>query len=450
MAYVLLIGFSLYIFCRYASGKSVDVAVLVYSLIAPCVSISSSMKVDSFYLLIVIMIVLNVLHGAKLKIERTKADFLLFSLIVVMMFAFSWIVKSRVSEQQFIISLLGALKPAVAIVLIDSLYQETHHSRSKYVLRAIKIVAVINFIAIVIQYLLPQQSFDLFSELYSSNSSTYYLQDTNVWGMGGFYQGKYIRYFGIFENPMVMACFCSLALCFFIPKFFDSEKIKKSDVAYVIILVISGMSSATKTFVFSLPLIVVMTLVLTLGLSVGNKRRNVRSTSVLLGGFVVITFCAVIIFYDDLYNMIYAFNPMMAHYFGYLKNPISALSTRFGGIGTNSSGLLAATIQVIKSNLIIGVGPVSVRNEPIGDSSYIVMLHNAGLVGIFILALYILSLLSLVHRNGDIVGRLLLYLVAFMGIALNILVGANVTIFVYYYILSLGQKSGTEIKVGEN
>lgn len=450
MAYVFLVVFLLFMFCHYVSGKSVDIIVLVYSLIAPSIPISSSLKIDSFYMLMAALIVLVFLHGGKIKVEHAKAGFIFFSLIVVVLFAISWVVKSRVNEIQFFISLLGTLKPVVAIVLIDSLGHRKELDRSDVVLRAIKIVTVVNLAAILAQYVLPQQSFSLFSSLYSSNSSTYYSQDTNVWGLGGFYQGKYTRYFGVFENPMAMGCFCSLALCFFIPKFLASEKVKKSDIIYAIILIASGISSATKTFVFSLPLILILTLVYSNWLSMENRRGGKISAKVLMSGLLtMIVFGAVIIFYDDLYKLIYAFSPMIAHYFSYLSNPLSALATRFGSVETNSPGLLAATLQVIRDNPIIGVGPVSILGEPIGDSSYIVMLHNAGLVGFTALVVYIIYLVSLVRRKGSVDAMLLLSLVVFMGIALNILVGANITIFVYYYLLSPARRKETEVTVGK-
>ena len=75
----------------------------------------------------------------------------------------------------------------------------------------------------------------------------------------------------------------------------------------------------------------------------------------------------------------------------YLIKPTKALSSRYDVDNTNT--WLAETYKVIEKYPLLGTGYTKIRNENIGDSTYVVILKQSGLIG---LGIYLATMIGIV------------------------------------------------------
>ena len=99
-------------------------------------------------------------------------------------------------------------------------------------------------------------------------------------------------------------------------------------------------------------------------------------------------------------SLIHILSGQVDYYFGKLLNPFSAFETRYGDLDKWDKGIsntentgntegktegnLEKTMEVIKKNIVIGVGPASIEGEFVGDSQYVVSLHDGGIINFLI------------------------------------------------------------------
>ena len=429
--YFILIPFFLIISIQHMRNKNIVPLLLFYTLISPSVTVTSNLRIDSAYFLLLGLMFVILITKKTLTLSMELKKFFVFTLALCMIFLLSWIINSRTDMNTLIIGIVGFIKVPLILVVLDNMGAHKSDALSD-IIAVIRSITIVNFAAILLQRLLPVFSYELFSGLYASNTSTYYSQSTSEWGTGGFYNGRYIRMFGVFENPMLMGGVVALALAFYVSLYFSGKKLSILDKINIPILIYSGLVSSTKTFMLSLPLLCLIMAGL-LFVSKDDTIKNKRKRKLVFFLIFPIAILLIVIFYDRIYEWLYSFSPTIANYFSYLSDPLAAFSTRFGS--SSDTGLLAPTVTVIKNNLLLGVGPSSVYGEPIGDSSYVVLMHHGGLVALFVFLIYYISILIDKFRRQDVEAVTVLLLLLCIGSGLNIVLGANVTVFVYYYLL---------------
>lgn len=443
--YVILMLFFLIISIQHMRNKNIVPLLLFYTLISPSVTVTSSLRIDSCYFLLLGLILVILLTKKTLTLSREIKKFFVFTLALCMVFLLSWIINSRTDMNSMIICIAGFIKVPLILVILDNMGTHKGDILNDIVM-VIRSITIVNFAAILLQRLFPVFAYQLFSGLYASNTSTYYSQSTSEWGLGGFYNGRYTRMFGVFENPMLMGGVVALALAFYVSLYFSGRKLSILDKINVPILLYSGLVSSTKTFMLSLPLLCLIMAVL-LFVSKDDTIKNKRNRKLAFFLVFPIAVLLIVIFYDRIYEWIYSFSPTVANYFSYLSDPLAAFSTRFGN--SSNTGLLAPTVAVIKNNLLLGVGPSSVYGEPIGDSSYVVLMHHGGLVALCICLLYYIPILIDKLKHQEIEAVTVLLLLLFIGSGLNIVIGANVTVFVYYYLFKNNRRAVDEYLNGK-
>jgi hypothetical protein len=114
----------------------------------------------------------------------------------------------------------------------------------------------------------------------------------------------------------------------------------------------------------------------------------------------MITLCVVIA-----YGGAYVYTPASSkgyanYYFGMILRPIDSLASRYGGViktpdkgdkgpapdekadeSQKAEGITVNAFTVVKENWLIGVGYNPIRGEFTGDSYFVDILHNGGVVG---------------------------------------------------------------------
>lgn len=427
MSYIIL---SIGILCTlisYIRYRTVLICVILYTCISPSITIGN-MKFDSIYLYIISLFLIIISIGEhKIRINRTSINYLLYLLFISFIYIIAWTIVSRIDFRQLIISIAGVLKLSIIIILVYSLdIMMTKKSMLNRIAKSISLLALLNFVAIIFQKYFPIYAYNLFSNLYSSESASYYLQ-TSVWGQGSFFNGRYIRYFGLFENPMILGCFSAVSIIFLFIYMNDKNIYKNKFKIGVIILILfyNGIMSSTKTFYFIIP-IAISLIFLTSKISLKRKIITIS--------FIFTFFIFIIFNFESISKILYSINPGTAYSFSFLKNPMDALITRYG---TNeSTGFLTDTLKIAKEYFILGVGPVSNNGEFIGDSSYVVLFHNGGIVAILVTIVYYITNITKLIKNKAKYAWILMLIIMILGIGQNCLIGYNSVLFVHLIFLS--------------
>lgn len=194
---------------------------------------------------------------------------------------------------------------------------------------------------------------------------------------------------GTFSSPVILGCVALTALAIAWARMISGAAGRHARL--LLAAGLAGIASLTKSFLLGAPLILAGGFAV-LALS-GGRRVRFRPRAVLLG--VAATAVAIgaavwaALYLDDL-------GLNVGYYASYLVNPTDALATRYG-----AGGMLETTMDVVRRNPLIGVGVTKVRGEFLGDSSYILLLHSTGALGV---ALAFVAL-TLVVRHVVVTGR---------------------------------------------
>ncbi|TGY42349.1 hypothetical protein E5347_09010 [Clostridium sartagoforme] len=425
LGYIILGIFCILIFIRYINNKEITSITISYCIISPSVQFIG-MKLDSSYFLLVYICMLVILFKKDLRVNKNIKSYFLLTIFICFIYYIAWMFNSGKDVLVMLISLAGILKVGVFMVILYSLDCEKLQNNNYIFIKIISIVTILNLLAILYQVFFPSEAYNIFSELYSSNTANYYKQDTSLWGKGGFYNGRYTRYFGLFENPMSLACYSLIAISYVITKISSRLINKKLCTILLIILLYIGFMSTTKTFILGIVLLFIFLAVLQMA-DKSNKKIKLLTITLIMLAFIL-----TIVFYSEIYNLLFEYNPSLAYYFSYLKDPVSAFNTRFGSL--NGDGSLSYVFKIMNENPLIGVGPTSVNGEIVGDNAYVVLIHNGGLIALVTIVGYYMRHLFNSFRFRDTTTTLLILTTLIVSMGMPILTGGNLTLFIIYYL----------------
>ena len=114
-------------------------------------------------------------------------------------------------------------------------------------------------------------------------------------------------------------------------------------------------------------------------------------------------------------------------YYKQIFDPLKAFESRY-----SISGNLIQTVQVVKENLLIGLGATLPFNELISDSFYIILLHDTGLVGGILIGWIVLKLMIFSLQQKKIFNILMIVALLMTGLSyLSVLTLMGVLVFCY-------------------
>lgn len=231
--------------------------------------------------------------------------------------------------------------------------------------------------------------------------------------------GRFSRLYGTFFTPIILGGFSLLAAILMFT-LFTQEKLNK----YYLILgsaaTFIGVLSLTKTLLLGVPVILVGLIILGFFLDKELRKEYLKRTM------------AVILCVAISYGAGYLFTPNdnkghAKYYFGMILNPVDALSSRYAGIFNKDEtvvpapddedyleepleqdddepkGIVDSAFGVFKKHAVIGVGLSPINGEFMGDSYFISILHNGGLVAfsLFVILFCYLFFTSLKKKYFD-------------------------------------------------
>lgn len=343
---------------------------IVFSLISPNLKVGDT--ITSFNILAFFLVIIILLIKSKLMFKIYRGwlyrqclwlyffVFIISSLMAVSMY-------SSMSVNWF--SILATFRVICIIYMLQYVLKE----KAETVLDNIIFpVLLVNLVFSIIQLTIPEST-AIFYDLYYKTSLTpldYALE-----------MGYFTRAYGTFGTPVLLGVFSLFCFAIYLGYYLDKQPCKLLNIKIIISLA-CGLLAMSKTVLLGVPvLVIVYCIMIILRISKVNSNRKI-----LLAPVVVIVFFIIII------QLLEQHGTAIAWYTDYLTHPLDSFDSRY----SSNTGLLSDMYSIIKENLIIGVGSTAIEDVFIGDSMYIVILYNTGIVGFL---LYFEILISATLKN---------------------------------------------------
>jgi hypothetical protein len=369
--------------------------------------------------LLLFVFLLNTIKTHKVMFPSGALFYIFTFAIILSISLFSEIIVNILNSEG-IYSLVGNIKNVTgfaAFTLVFCLLNTEELIKVLYY--GMLIAGVLNLIAVLSQLFFPN-SFMFFYKLYWLPSNTP-LESTMQ--IGGF-----VRAFGTFSSSVLLGAVSllvfSMGLGLFVWR--KDRKWLLIDVLWLII----GLFSLSKTFLAGFSIIFLVSL----SISLVHRRDFLRKNLTVLA-FILIIFVGG-------YFLLELKGFYASYYYEFIRHPFASLLSRYSVGSTNI--LLYDTYRTILSYPLFGVGMQTKFGEFLGDSSYVVLLHNSGIVGFSIAILFILYLFYSVLKSRS-VDRLLV-LIALLGssLALPIIFFSVYQVPFLVYVLFLNPRQESE------
>ncbi|WP_438710606.1 hypothetical protein ACSTS3_17560 [Aquimarina muelleri] len=246
-------------------------------------------------------------------------------------------------------------------------------------------IVKLNFAAVICQALFPKIVFRFFMELYYQPSLEVYKHALEHFEAHGWIP----RVFGWFGSPIDLGAIMLLCWAYFIHIIITNNK--KGNIVLALMIIITGVSPLSKTFLIGAPIISLFYLLYIISNGI-SKRLFVK-----VAKFMIFTTSSFVLLYLILLQTF--IGPYVKYYFKFIFDPLSSLSARYAAKGDEL--FLNTTYEVIKENWISGVGPSAIRGEFVGDSEYVTIIHNTGIIGfiIFLILIFFLIAKFIIKKN---------------------------------------------------
>ncbi|MCL0063353.1 hypothetical protein M1N11_04245 [Peptococcaceae bacterium] len=329
------------------------------------------------------------------------------------------------------IFLLATFRFVLALFMLTQLMKNYKDALEKILLAVIGI----NLCLVLVQMIFPQ-SVTLFYNLYFRESTAalrVYLE-----------MGFLPRATGSFDSPNNLSVISLLAFAYFYAQLLAANY-KKTVIFGCVAALICGILTLTKTFVLGVPLVVIAGLIFKILFSA--KRRIVINTKKVFTFTAVMTLIAAIGYVTIQIAIEKGFG--IIWYLQFLTKPLEAFVTRHD----LQEGSLVAAKEVIYNNLLIGVGKTQPLGEFLGDSLYVVLLHNTGILGAILFITTITLLAFKAFSNKSLPALMVLFALLLGGFAMPTfisLTGAMVVAYVAVQPLKISKTFTRPDRVANN
>ncbi|MCI9141339.1 MAG: hypothetical protein HFH87_01800 [Lachnospiraceae bacterium] len=237
---------------------------------------------------------------------------------------------------------------------------------SDFLDRVLACVIPLNVICCVVQ-MTNAVSVKLFYELYYKVSQSSLLNQIQI--------GYFNRAYGTTGSPVILGGISAMAYAYYLATYVSPRHNIRWNLLKLFCSIICGILALSKTAILAIPIMTFLILILNFAYN-GNK-----SIMVLLRFLGIIVLGSAVLYFVIIWMKDEGF--AIAYYLDFLKNPLKAFRTRYD----SQSGNLSVAIDIIKNNLLFGVGHAIFNDNFVGDSAYIVLLYQTGILG-FIAYLY--------------------------------------------------------------
>lgn len=408
---ILLIGITVYL---NMNNKSTVAPIMIMVTLSPEIKFGA-ISFDSLYMYIIVLFIYIWIVKGKIFINKTSryTVLLLFNLIMCLV---SWMLFSRNDIITVVTYSLGIIKYIVLIGECWTLNRQFQDNILIDLFWYITIVVFSNTIFLLFQKNFFTQSLNILKEILSSNEYAY--------AISGTFAGRYTRYGGFFKYPMHLGLFSTLSFAFLLG--FKTSTRKKTVLKILILCctLFNGIMSSTKSF-FIGAVIVYIVYVIQNFVYVKNRR------SIYISMITLFTVLFLYLFRYQLLKLIDTYFGAYASYYAnaildFFNNTASVFSTRLG-----EHGAITSLLQVVKENILFGVGPSSIQGESVMDNALLVILHNGGIVSLLSVFWYYFETLKQLMKSRE--SFLLIVAILACGMGFQIWIASPLTLWAYYY-----------------
>lgn len=288
-------------------------------------------------------------------------------------YLFIYIMASLISTVRYgnginFISILATFRSICVIYMLQFVMREHPNSILDKIITPILFV---NFATSIIQLTVPSST-AIFYELYYKDSMTPLKEILHL--------GYFNRAYGTFGTPVLLGIFAVFTFAIYIGFISEKEQIKFLYIK-LIVSIILGLMSLSKTAILGIPLILLLYYLLAIFGVV--KVKNIK---ILLIPFLIVPVGLIAVYYLEKQGT------FILWYIEYLLKPFEAFTSRYD----KYSGILTDTYLLIRDNLLIGVGAKLFDGVFTGDSMYVGLMYNTGILGT---SLYFIILIVSSIRN---------------------------------------------------
>ena len=375
----------------------------------PAIKTGNGIALNSSYLLtlVCVMMILHIIVNKKIYIDKTAIQYFVAMNMGLAVIGIALLVNGN-PKWGDIIHFAGMEQYIVGVYSLVTLIK-THRLNKRVVFRKIiTSVIILNYIIGMIQLFNWNLGEKITRQLY-----VYGGKDAPINTMKN-EVGRFTRIFGTFYSPTVLGVMSLIMLTFMAYELIsDEEKFAQNAILYIASLGL-GLLAFSKLTIIGVFLTWILEFVLLLmKRKIQFIRKHVRTL-----GITILTFLVI----GTLQCMI-GLGPYVGYYYFKATNIKVALGSRYENLiegnytentwetekGDNGqkeidqgeekeidqgeekerhTGNLSDTFEIVKEHLFIGVGPGQVRNEFVGDSEYITLLHNGGVMCFVIYAVF--------------------------------------------------------------
>jgi hypothetical protein len=270
------------------------------------------------------------------------------------------------------------------------------HCEKEILRKAVYSVVVVNFVVMLLQYFSDTAALWSY-ELFAKSSSQ---------ALGYFYQiGTMGRLTGTFSNILPAACLMLFAFIIALSHYCENHSESKKNIFVILLALICGGLTVSRTFIMGLPLIVFSWVFFSKVFH--NKEFDIFRGKRILPVLIIAIFVVAVVLFKDLLRMSNVINY-------YLENILygQLFASRYA-----ESGVLIDAIDVIKDNLLIGIGSTKLHSEFIGDSQYITILHNTGIIGLVVIISMFINYTKRLISARSVSGLTVIVLIVALGFA---------------------------------
>lgn len=203
--------------------------------------------------------------------------------------------------------------------------------------------------------------------------------------------GYFNRAYGTTGSPVILGGISALTYTFYLVIYVAGKYDIKRNMLKMLASALCGLFALSKTAILAIPIMTVYAIVMYI---LTDGKQKIKG---LLKIIVIIAVIGIVLYF--LIPWMESQELAIMWYLKYLTEPFKAFSTRYD----SDSGILAETITIIKDNIIFGVGHATFDGAFIGDSSYVVLLYETGIVGLVSYFLPYVSALFISLKNKDFV-----------------------------------------------
>ena len=357
----------------------------------PVVRYGVNSGINSAYVitLVCFLIFLDSFFKRKLYFGKKQLSYLISMVIGVIFVFVGWLVNGKIILSG-LIHFAGMLQYILGVFIFSIFIKSYSIDKKSLYKKIFTIVILLNYCMGIIQLFNWELGEKVTRQLYTYAGKSAPLDSTGV------ELGKFVRIFGTFYSPTVLGVVSLLISAFFLHEVIKQRKILSFDAAMYMVSVGLGLLAFSKiTIIGSFLLLIINILLAVIQKSLkGKVSIYFRALALLVSVFVCIGSlqCAL------------GLGNYVRYYYFKVSNIIVAMETRYGNLLSNSNeknaneslkieeaennvgnkekteGNMNSAFDVFRKHPIIGVGPMSVEGEFLGDSEYISILHNGGIL----------------------------------------------------------------------